>query len=84
MDTFKPNPFGLYDMLGNVREWTSSLYREDYNGSENKSAEKVDSGLRVIRGGSWDDGPGFVRSATRNWGDPGGRGFNLGFRLAQD
>ena len=84
VDTFKPNPFGLYDMLGNVWEWTGSLYKEDYNGSEKICAKKEDSGLRVIRGGSWNYEPRSARSASRSRSDPGGRHYDLGFRLAQD
>ena len=78
VDTFKPNPFGLYDMLGNVREWTGSLYRKDYGGSEQKCSEQESSGDRVIRGGSWSNFPGLARSATRI------RGNFIGFRLALD
>lgn len=84
VDFFKPNPVGLYDMLGNVWEWTASLYEQDYNGSENKSADKGGSSRRVIRGGSWHDKPRYVRSALRYWSYPDDRSFTIGFRLAQD
>ena len=84
VDSFKPNPFGLYDMLGNVWEWTASLYKKDLNGYENKSAEKGDTSQRVIRGGSWFNDPQNVRSAYRNWLTPDYRLNSIGFRLAQD
>ena len=84
VDSFKPNPFGLYDMLGNVLEWTGSLYKQDYDGSEQKCTEKEYSGLRVIRGGSWGYLPRYARSAFRHRGSPGDRDVNIGFRLAQD
>jgi formylglycine-generating enzyme required for sulfatase activity len=50
---FRPNPFGLYDMLGNALEWTCSVYDADYGGAEKDCANKGSSGRRVIRGGSW-------------------------------
>ena len=58
-------------MLGNVWEWTGSLYKKDYDGSEQNCSEKEVSGRRVIRGGSWDYEPWYVRSAyrTRNYPD---------------
>ena len=84
VDTFKPNPFGLYDMLGNVWEWTGSLYKDNYDGSEKNTADREDSSLRVIRGGSWDFKSRYARSATRGRNYPYARGYDLGFRLAQD
>lgn len=65
-----PNKRGLYDMHGNVWEWTSSLYSS--KGS-----------YRVLRGGSWDGGAQLLRSALRNYGGPGYRGENVGFRLVR-
>ena len=64
----KPNAFGLYDMAGNVWEWTDS----DYNGSR-----------KVLRGGSWHSFPYGMRSAARNRYDPPLRSANIGFRCAQ-
>ena len=84
VDKFKPNPFGLYDMLGNVWEWTGSLYEQVYGGSKNKSAEKEDYSRRVIRGGSWHYGSGYARSANRYGYDSDDRSFDVGFRLVQD
>ncbi|MBF0604530.1 MAG: SUMF1/EgtB/PvdO family nonheme iron enzyme [Nitrospirae bacterium] len=81
---FKPNGFGLYDILGNVWEWTCSAYASDYDGSEKNCAKTEDKGSnRVSRGGSWDYGPAYVRSAYRGYNAPGGRGNSLGFRLAR-
>ena len=83
VDKFKPNPFGLYDMVGNVWEWTGSCYEQNYNGSENKSAEKEDYNRRVIRGGSWHYKSGYARSANRYGYDPDDGSFDIGFRLVQ-
>ena len=78
---FKPNAFGLFDMLGNVWEWTCSEYKKSYDGSEQKCA--VSASKYSLRGGSWYDPPGDVRSAGRySFGDPGYRDFSIGFRLA--
>jgi formylglycine-generating enzyme required for sulfatase activity len=75
------NEFGLYDVLGNVSEWTCSAYAEDYDGSEFVCAE--DGPRRVLRGGSWFDKPRRVRSANRNWLTPVYRNGRVGFRLAR-
>jgi len=63
------SPYGLYHMAGNVWEWTSSDY---------------DNSTKVLRGGSWNSGPGNVRSAVRGRGQPMGRYAKDGFRCAQD
>jgi formylglycine-generating enzyme required for sulfatase activity len=82
--SFQPNDFGLYDMLGNVWEWTCSVDDEKYGEAEQRCAPAEDSGRRVVRGGSWNYLPRYVRSAHRDWNEPGYRSFGLGFRLAQD
>ena len=80
---FAPNSFGLHDMLGNVWEWTSSPYDATYAGGEKRAATKDEGGRRVLRGGSWDFTPRFVRSARRTDGTPDYRRDYLGFRLAR-
>ncbi|MEW8437512.1 MAG: formylglycine-generating enzyme family protein, partial [Candidatus Thiodiazotropha taylori] len=80
----QPNGFGLYDMSGNVYEWTCSAYDADYGGGEQRCASQNSDALRSIRGGSWNDIPLWVRSAYRFGNRPTGRNYNLGFRLAQD
>jgi formylglycine-generating enzyme required for sulfatase activity len=82
--TFRPNRWGLYDMLGNVWEWTCSAWDSSYAGQESQCSGKNRAGHRVLRGGSWDYIPAWVRSADRYWYSPGDRRNNLGFRLAQD
>ncbi len=82
--SFEPNPFGLYEMLGNVWEWTASTYHEDYNGQELKVAHSKDRGKRVKRGGSWMDNPSWLRAADRGRNNPDFKNSGLGFRLVRD
>ena len=70
-------------MLGNVWEWTCSEYDEGYGGAEKRCASGG-VGRQVLRGGSWFNEPGWVRSAFRNWNGAGFRLNYLGFRLVQD
>ncbi len=78
----KPNPWGLYDMHGNVFEWCSDWYGEKLLGG----ADPVGPGGgsdRVLRGGSWWDDPILCRSACRDLYDPSPRSNDLGFRVAR-
>ncbi len=69
--TKKPNPWGLYDMHGNVAEWTLGQYIPDYYGrfagKLSKNAWPVATKVYplAVRGGSWDDDPAALRSAVR-------------------
>ncbi len=80
--SFKANPWGLYDTVGNVREWTCSVYEGNYSGTEQNCARDAGS-IRVFRGGSWRNSPRFVRAALRLHFAPAGRGNDLGFRLVR-
>ncbi len=74
--TYKPNNFGLYDMAGNVAEWTSTAYTEsgnqtmnDMNPEFNYNAAKEDPYAlkkKVVKGGSWKDISTFIRSDMRD------------------
>ncbi len=72
----KPNPWGLYDMHGNVSEWVLDQYDPDYyktfeKGKVAKSPLNVPVKLypRIVKGGSWDDDPPQLRSAVRIYSD---------------
>ncbi len=80
---YDPNPFGLYDMLGNVWEWTSSEYEAPYNGKEKVCISKKSNESRVLRGGSWSGSPTNLRTANRHWNAPGNRTVNYGFRVVR-
>ena len=83
VDQFQPNPWGLYQVHGNVFEWTSSRYDENYKGAEMRCASKNEGGALAVRGGSWTNTSAGVRSARRDWDDPTYRLNTLGFRLAR-
>lgn len=70
--TKKPNPFGLYDMLGNIWEWCW-----DYA----DTARYAD--YRVLRGGGWADKPWSIRASVRRASTPGTRLDDVGFRPAR-
>jgi formylglycine-generating enzyme required for sulfatase activity len=80
---FEANAFGLYDVHGNVWEWTCSFYDRDYAGGETRCAEPGSEGRRVLRGGSWDYEPWWLRSAYRSYFGPANRVDDVGFRLAR-
>jgi len=82
--SFSANGFGLYDTVGNVWEWTCSNYDGGYEGDETECVSNKRAGARrVMRGGSWFNRPGVLRSADR-YGYYRGWDDDVGFRLAQD
>ncbi|OQW42323.1 MAG: hypothetical protein A4S08_01235 [Proteobacteria bacterium SG_bin4] len=87
--SFPPNAFGLYDMHGNVLEWTEDCWHKDYrealsDGMAWLNKNDGDCNRRVARGGSWFDELQLLRSAYRFRGFSGEASIYLGFRIARD
>ncbi len=82
---FGANAFGLYDMHGNVWEWTEDCWNEKYGGapSDGSAWTSGDCGRRVLRGGGWSSGQRGLRAAFRNFVITDFRSYDLGFRVGR-
>jgi formylglycine-generating enzyme required for sulfatase activity len=85
VDSFKANPWGLYNVAGNVWEWTQDCYVESYHGAptDGSALIRADCSRRVLRGASWDRKPWFLRSAARLGWAPSVRDTSFGMRVAR-
>ena len=67
----RPNPFGLYDMVGMLWEWCEDDWHEDYSGAPVDGSAWIDESgaheTKVLRGGAWDMGPFRCRSSYRSY-----------------
>jgi formylglycine-generating enzyme required for sulfatase activity len=83
--TFKvANAFGIYDLHGNVKEWCADYWHKNYEGAPTNATAWIspdNNGKRVLRGGSWNVGPGKCRSAYRTKFDPAASFYDIGFRV---
>jgi len=81
----KPNPFGLYNILGNVRQWTADCWNATPSSAPSNGAPVTtgDCSARATRGGSWDNKPAELRAAARSWESADERSPYVGFRVAR-
>jgi formylglycine-generating enzyme required for sulfatase activity len=84
--SFQPNGFGLFDISGNVWEWTSDNYGDDYyaNSPDQNPKGPATGRFKVIRGGSWHSGAMCVQTYYRNGLPPSWIDFAVGFRCAKN
>lgn len=82
---FPANPFGLFDMRGNVREWTADLWHDshDFAPLDGSPALEGHGSLRVVRGGGWCDAPLLLRSSARMRATESVRAAMIGFRVVR-
>ena len=83
--SYRANAFGLYDMLGNVWEWTEDCWNENYTNAPTDGSVWTagNCSRRVVRGGSWGLNPRNLRSARRGGNPAASRGSDIGFRVAR-
>jgi formylglycine-generating enzyme required for sulfatase activity len=84
--SFAANSFGLFDMLGNVKEWVADCWNEDLEGIGPSAKARRDGNcdMRAVRGSAWDGLPMHNRSAYREGNNRPTAYFNYGFRVARD
>jgi formylglycine-generating enzyme required for sulfatase activity len=85
VDSFAANPWGLYNVHGNVWEWTEDCWNQENAGNPGDGRARVegDCNLRVRRGASWGNYPHTIRSARRYMEPSGNRLNTIGFRVAK-
>lgn len=83
---FEPNPFGLYDMNGNVWEWTLDCWNENHEGRPKDTAPRLegDCALRAMRSGSWYYFSRLSRSVYRFKNRADVKSYNIGFRVVRE
>lgn len=85
VDSFRANPWGLYNVHGNVWDWTDDCWNETNAGNPGDGSVRTtgDCTWRVARGGAWNYPPTFLRAAFRYWNLPHNRSSVQGFRVAR-
>src|SRR5262249_54740420 len=85
VDSFQPNPWGLYNVHGNVWDWTEDCLHRNYQGApaDGSAWTSGDCSYRMVRGGSWFSSPQKLRSAYHFWSPTDFRDITQGFRVAR-
>jgi formylglycine-generating enzyme required for sulfatase activity len=85
VDSFRPNPWGLYNVHGNVWDWTEDCWSEANAGNPGDGSARAggDCRWRVVRGGAWNYAPTDLRAAFRYWNEPNNRSSVQGFRIVR-
>jgi formylglycine-generating enzyme required for sulfatase activity len=85
VESLAPNPWGLYQVHGNINEWTEDCWHGNYVGApiDGSAWPSTDCDFRVNRGGAWNNAPESLRAAVRNEDSPDYRTSSLGFRVAR-
>jgi formylglycine-generating enzyme required for sulfatase activity len=85
-NTFGPNPFGLFNVTGNVAQWVEDCWNPHLRDLPGDGSARMsgDCSAHVIRGGSWSDDPVNLRSAARKYDTVSAREPNTGFRVARE
>lgn len=83
--SFRPNGFGLYDMLGNAGQWTRDCWHATYKGAPSDGSAWLDAKCprRVVRGSAWSDAPEEVRAAVRYNESVSDHEAGVGFRVVR-
>ncbi|MEO8098578.1 MAG: formylglycine-generating enzyme family protein [Acidobacteriota bacterium] len=80
----EPNAFGLYDMLGNVVEWTHTWYTVQHNQENINPTGPSSAEYKSLRGGGWWDDSKLIRVSYRRRFEPGDYDYNIGFRCVSE
>ena len=85
VDNFHANSWGLYNVHGNVWDWTEDCWNDNNNGNPGDGNARTtgDCNKRIVRGGSWAYSPHYLRAAFRYWNQPHNRNSGQGFRVAR-
>lgn len=84
--SFRPNPFGLYDVTGNVWEWVEDCWHRNFGHAPNDGTSWLEPGcrMRVLRGGGWDDGAYMMHVTTRLGLEAGNSSRSNGLRVMRE
>jgi formylglycine-generating enzyme required for sulfatase activity len=85
VDSFRPNPWGVYNVHGNVWDWTDDCWNEANAGNPGDGTARTsgDCRWRVVRGGAWNYSPTYLRAAFRYWNVPHNRSGVQGLRVVR-